>query len=131
MSVAHKIIVLISVLLLISAAGCTPKEPQISELVPTGIISQDSMVSLMTECYLAEGAIKQIQVEHKNVVAHTHSYYTVIFKKYNTTYEKYKESLRYYYQYPETAEKMYDEVLENLAKIESEIKSGKEDSSKE
>ncbi len=100
-----------------------------SESIPPDIISQDSMIAIMTDCYLAEGAIKQVQVEHRNVAAHTHSYYRVIFEKYNTTYEKYKESLRYYYQYPEIAEMMYDKVLENLAILESEIKSGKEEDS--
>ncbi len=108
--------------LLYSLTGCNPKQPELPEAPPSGIIAKDSMVMIMCEGFLAEGASKQIQQQHKNnVLAHTNVFYHLLFKKYGVTREAFQKSLAYYYQSPQTAMKMYEEVIENLNKMESTL----------
>lgn len=101
--------------------SCSPKQAQIPEETPAGIITKDSLVMIMTDCFIAEAAAKQVQVQHKNVLKHANAFYNIIFEKYGTTYQGYKNSLEYYHQYPDVAEDIYNLVIENLSKIESGI----------
>lgn len=112
--------VTILILMVIWSFGCTPKRPILPEETPVGIITKDSMIMIMTDCFIVEGATKQIQVQHKNVLLHTNVFYNMVFDKYRITFNEYKSSLEYYHQYPKTAEEMYEQAIQNLSKIESE-----------
>jgi hypothetical protein len=101
--------------------ACTPKQPSLPEQAPEGIISRDSMIMIMTDCFIAEGASKQVQVQHKNVLLHANVFFIKVFEKYDITYQEYKKSLEYYHQYPRAVDALYDDVLQQLSEKEAEI----------
>ena len=110
------------VLIAVGMVACTPKQPTLPEQAPEGIISRDSMVMIMTDCFIAEGASKQIQVQHKNVLLHANVFFTKVFEKYDITYQEYKKSLEYYHQYPRAVDALYDDVLQQLSEKQAEVK---------
>ncbi|MCK9168688.1 MAG: DUF4296 domain-containing protein [Bacteroidia bacterium] len=101
--------------------GCSPKEPRLPDPLPEQVIPFSAMVEIMTDCFLAEGAVKQRQIQHKNAIKHTNAFYNFIFEKHGVDYNSYKMSLEFYHAYPAEAEKMYTLVLENLSKREAAI----------
>lgn len=112
---------LTGILFLSGMYACAPKQPTIPQETPAGIISRDSMVMIMTDCFIAEGASKQVQVQHKNVLLHANVFFTKVFEKYDITYQEYKISLEYYHQYPKAVDMLYDDVLQQLSKKEAEV----------
>jgi len=119
-------IILIAFFVTIGLVSCKQKAIVLPDPLPTDIISFDTMTMIMTDCYIAEGGLKQIQLQHENVVQHANLFYYNIFLKYKVTFDQYKTSLVFYHKYPPIAEEMYDIAIQNLSVLESEIKEKEE-----
>lgn len=119
--------ILITFFVTIGLVSCKEKAILLPDPLPTDIISFDTMTMIMTDCYLAEGAVKQIQAQHKNAITYSNLYYYKIFSKYDVTFDHYKTSLAFYHEYPAIAEEMYDIAIQNLSVLESEIEKEEED----
>lgn len=80
------------------------------------------MISLLTEVLLVEGSVTPMLLEGDSATQYVLNNYEYLFKKYNTTNKDFKESTSYYVQHPKQLEKIYEKVIENLSKMQSEIK---------
>lgn len=86
--------------------------------VPDDIIPRDSMVSALFDMHLIEGAKVGQKVMGDTVKLNT--YYTKLYQKYGVTKKQYEKSFNFYSEHPETMNKMYQEVIERLNKIQQE-----------
>lgn len=123
----HYKTIIVAVVICIGFVACKEKKPVLPNPLPIGIISYDTMTMIMTDCFLGEGAVKQIQAQHKNAIKHSNLFYDKIFSKYEVTYEQYKRSLSFYHEYPSIAEDMYDIAIQNLSVLESKIEKKEEE----
>lgn len=87
--------------------------------VPENILPKEKMVEIMVEVNLAEAALN-LQYVSDNKVSNSKEYEEV-FKRKNISRVQYDESLEYYTQYPELLTAMYDEVLNELSKMQAEV----------
>lgn len=86
--------------------------------VPDDIITRDSMVSALVDMHLIEGAKVGQKVMGDTVKINT--YYAKMYTKYGVTKEQYQKSFNFYSEHPEAMNKMYQEVIERLNKIQQE-----------
>ena len=86
--------------------------------VPKDIMPRDSMVSALVDMHLIEGAKVGQKVMGDTVKLNT--YYAKLYQKYGVTKKQYEKSFNFYSEHPETMNKMYQEVIERLNKIQQE-----------
>jgi hypothetical protein len=98
--------------ILISA--CT--EP---ELKPKGVLSENVMAALLTDIHLAEGAKTGRQVMGDTLRVET--YYQKILKKHNTSLRAFNKSYDFYAKQPQIMNGIYEEVVENLNRMEVRV----------
>jgi len=80
------------------------------------------MIALLTELHLVEGASTTMMLQRDSLTQFILNNYEYLFKKYGTSYTYFKESMNYYTQHPRQLDKIYEKVVENLNKMQSEIK---------
>jgi hypothetical protein len=84
------------------------------------VIPQEKMVEVMTDMHLLEGAV--LQKQRQNAVSYKASpYYNIILEKHQITGEQFEESVRYYTYHTGMMDKIFEEVIVNLSKKESEL----------
>ncbi|MEO0554597.1 MAG: DUF4296 domain-containing protein [Bacteroidota bacterium] len=101
--------------------GCDGEE------VPEGILSEEDMIPIMLDIYLAEGKVNELRVKRDSALAIFDVYEIKILEKYELTDSVYTNSLRYYYDNPLKLESIYETVLDSLNLMEKrldEIKEG-------
>lgn len=79
------------------------------------------MIALLTDVQIAEAALTQQATIGKNASDFTASYYKFVFEKHKITSAKYKHSMDWYSQHPELLDKVYEEVINQLSKKQSEV----------
>ena len=89
--------------------------------VPGRLLSNDSIVIVLTEIQLAEGALTHKRFSHTATTDEKERYYAYIYRKFNLTPELLKENLDYYNSNPEQMIAIYDKVLENLSILQAEL----------
>ena len=102
-------------------SGCDGEE------VPEGILSEEDMIPIMLDIYLAEGKVNELRVKRDTAKAILEEYEKKIHEKYELTDSVYTNSLRYYYDNPLKLESIYETVLDSLNLMEKrldEIKEG-------
>ena len=102
-------------------SGCDGEE------VPEGILSEEDMIPIMLDIYLAEGKVNELRVKRDSALAIFDVYEIKILEKYELTDSVYTNSLRYYYDNPLKLESIYETVLDSLNLMEKrldEIKEG-------
>ena len=80
------------------------------------------MTALLTEIHLVEGSVIPMLLEGDSANQYIINNYEYLFKKYNTTNIEFKETMGYYVRNPKQFDKVYEQVIENLSKMQSEIK---------
>ena len=112
---------LIYLLLVLALSSCYTENKPATE-PPESLLSKELVIELITDLQLAEGIISNNRLD-KTLTKRDFkdSIYQVIFEHYQITAEQMKENLDYYNNDPEQMEKMYEQVLTNLSKYESEI----------
>ena len=73
------------------------------------------MSRLLMDAQLVEGALVANKTKNKASKQLKTEYYEKIFEEHGVTEEIFKENVSYYNQFPETMEKIYDEVLAGLS----------------
>ena len=101
-----------SVLLLQS---CSRKE----ESVHREIISPDSMVVIMVDVHLAEAAANMNRINDVQRFS-AGELYPLIFKTHHTDSATFRKSFDYYLEHPEKFDRIYEQVIVELSKRESE-----------
>lgn len=102
------------ILILFLLVACSAPEVKI----PNDIIPRDSMVSILTDVHLVEGARIGRKIMGDTLMVD--DYYAKIYSKYGITAEGFKKSFRYYNEHPEMMKEIYKEVVEHLNQIEKE-----------
>ena len=111
---------LFSIFLLSIVTSCY-HEVKEKVMVPERLLSEDSLIEILTEVQLADGAITYKRISHKKTGNDKEKYYAYIYKKYNLTPELLKENIDYYNTDPDKMITIYDEVLAKLSQLEAKI----------
>ena len=88
-------------------------------VIPERLLTEDSLVMVLTEVQLAEGALTYTRISHKKVNDDKDKYYAYIYRKYNLTPELLKENIDYYNSDPERMIAIYDKVLARLSELQA------------
>jgi len=88
-------------------------------VIPQRLLPEDSLVTVLTEVQLAEGAITYNRISHKKVKDDKEKYYAFIYRKFNLTPELLKENIDYYNSDPERMVAIYDKVLARLSELQA------------
>ena len=89
---------------------------------PETFLSFDEMIEILTDIQIAEGIITHNRSIHENNTdKFRDSLYSKIFHHYGITATAYRENLNYYNDDPSVMEEMFDLVLANLSKEQSQI----------
>ena len=79
------------------------------------------MTDILVDVHLIEGARTGLTVLGDTAYS-LPDYYDVMFEKHNITEEQFRTSFSYYTRKPEVMDPMYEEVIERLTVIETELK---------
>jgi len=102
-------------------------------VTPKRLLSEDSLVTVLTEVQLAEGALTFNRISHKKIKYDKDKYYAYIYRKYNLTPELLKENVDYYNSDPDRMVMIYDKVLARLSELQAvlSVELKKEEKAKE
>jgi len=95
---------------------------------PENLISVEQMTNIITDLQIAEGVFINNRTLHIRMEdEYKDSLYSVIFEHYGISSSVFTENVNYYNTNPALMEKIYDHVLENLNKMQSEIENEAKD----
>ena len=86
-------------------------------------ISQDELILIITDLQLVQAALRYKENAGQDIKNMNTEYHQMIFDKYGVSKEELEENLEYYKLNIKEFNKIYEKVIENLSKLESEIKS--------
>jgi hypothetical protein len=107
-------------LLILFAAACYHDPPK-PEFDMTRVLSEDSMVVLLTDLQLVDGAVSLKARGGKPVYDFSKAYTDLILQKHHVEREVFNESIRYYSFYVEKMDAIYEKVINNLTLIQSQV----------
>jgi len=84
-------------------------------------IPREDMVSILTDMYMMDGITDSYKYYRVYQADDTIDFHSRIFEKYNTDLEHFDSTLKVYSYYPELLDKIYDEVIMNLAIIQDSL----------
>lgn len=88
---------------------------------PENVLEPEKFTAVMIDVQITEGMRAQgvdIITPDKGVKGA----YNQIFEKHNITKERFEESYDYYLNRPDKMEKIYEQVLDSLSKLDAEVK---------
>ena len=106
-----KLLLPIFIFLLLSASCNNGKKVQI----PEGILSQDTMVEVITDIHLVQAA-QRMSMVIDTADTGTFTTFNYVWKKHHLTEAEYKKNLDFYTHNPAILDSMYEKVLNNLSK---------------
>lgn len=121
----RKISLVLILLVLIIACNKQNTQPVNSE-----ILNRKEMVNVLVDCYIVEAALLDISnKDPDNLKVYTKQYYDFVFKKHNINRNQLFDNIRYYAFQIKEFSKIYNDVLNKVTKMQSEIivKEKKED----
>lgn len=86
--------------------------------IPEDVLSPEKMAAMMTDIHLAEGAVvhaPDIRFEPRQRAV---DYYAAIYKKHQVDSAVFRKSFEFYAKHPQHFSGVYDQVLENLNKLQ-------------
>lgn len=104
-------------LLVISFTSCKKKQVEI----PVDILKQKEMIAVLADVQIAEAALTQQATKGKLASDYTASYYKFVFEKHKITSQEFKRSMNWYTLHPDMLDKVYEEVINQLSKKQSEV----------
>lgn len=113
---------ILTLLLLISTLFSCYNEGGKDQKKPDTLLSFDEMTEILTDIQLAEGIITYNRTTRENNTnKFKDSLYSNIFHHYGITAATFKENINYYNSDPTVMEEIFDVVLANLSKEQSQI----------
>ena len=107
-------------ILIVLLLGCYHKAPEPSFDMSL-VLPSDSMVVLITDLQLADGAVNILAKQGKPKTEYASAFTQQVLEKHNVSEESFTESLRYYSFHIEKMDKIYEEVINRLGTLESEV----------
>jgi len=84
-------------------------------------ISEDKMVDIITDMYLAQATLKYYQDKRISFSESNEKLHYMVFKKHGLTREEFEAAFEYYRFDLEAYDRLMEKVIENLVRLESEI----------
>ncbi len=97
--------------------ACNSKEREAA--VPANVLPREKMIEIMVEVNITEAALN-LNYLNDSKVRDTKEYEDV-FKRKKVSKEQYDESLKYYTEHPDDLIQMYDEVLNELSRMQAKV----------
>ncbi len=111
--------------LLFTITSCYNVNESMQE-VPENLITKDKLITVMTDIQLVEAGLAV--GENRNFRYDLKpKYYKVVLDTHNISLLQLKQSINYYQASPKVMEEIYDGVLANLSKFQSEVVLEKEE----
>lgn len=98
--------------------ACSQQEEKLQ--VPAAIVSPDTMLRVLTDIHLAEGARVGSRVVGSDSL-NIKDYYFHIWNRYGISQKEFRESFRFYAKHPEEISGMYQKMLDSLSVIEANL----------
>lgn len=97
--------------------SCKPEKEEVV-VVPPYVLPEDSLVVFLTQAYLGEGASG---INVKNVLGNQYDsvYLFNPFKENNITKQRFDTSIAFYSKHPKKLKLIYEEVLDQLSKMQA------------
>ncbi len=87
--------------------------------VPEAYIQPNKMVEVLVDVHLIEGARSGNDIQGDSL--QVDDYYKAVFVKHQISEENFRESFHFYSKHPLEFEKMFDQVIESIAKLETNL----------
>lgn len=108
-------------ILILITASCYNENKIVAD-IPDPLLSEDQIVELLTDIQTAEAVMAYNRLQRENTDQHfKDSLFKKVFDHYNLTADEVNENLDYYNNFPGQMEKIYEKVLSNMSKRQSEI----------
>ncbi|MFT4681277.1 MAG: hypothetical protein ACI9FU_000975 [Granulosicoccus sp.] len=107
----------LSLILLLGLVACGGGKPV--EEIPANVISKEAMVPLLVDMQLIEGANSSKFFQGDTGKTNYALIYTTIFEKHEVEKAQFDSSMAYYTLHSGVLEVIYDQVIEELMKIEA------------
>lgn len=117
------IVLLVATILLIS---CNAKED-----VPKHVIPKDEMIDIILDIHLTDGLFTITKVRRDFTKNDSLNYYNEIFQNYGYTRADFDTSVYYYSKKINEYDKIYEEVLNRLNEMDTELRQKKEKQTEE
>ncbi|UCG28010.1 MAG: DUF4296 domain-containing protein [Bacteroidales bacterium] len=103
---------------IISGIACLHQKSKIprSEIIP-----ENSLIPILVEMHLADGLMNSSQIRQMYPGRDSISNYQDILQKYGYEKETFDRTIRYYSDQPDDLDDLYENVISELTKLESEI----------
>lgn len=98
--------------------SCKDQEEK-SISIPDHVLPKEKMVQVITDIHIAEAEINLNAIPDSAFKKSI--YFEEIFKEHQITKRQYEESLAFYIDHPEILNKIYEQVLNDLSKIQAEM----------
>ncbi len=98
--------------------SCVSDKQQIK---PDNLISHETLIPMLVDIHIADAMLLKGHIKMKADTSRKISMYNSIFMKYKVTRKQFDESIAYYTGNPLEMEIIYDKVLEEFSKKESEV----------
>lgn len=102
-----------AILLLFLTLSCESKKK------PTYVLSKEKMISVLIDIHLTEGIASALPISYDS----SQTVYTLmeqeVFAKHRVSDSIFKESMRYYLQFPDQMDELYARVIDSLVVKES------------
>lgn len=90
--------------------------------IPESTISEEKMADILTDFYLVQANLRYLQERRIPFEDNNPKLHYLIFKSHDVTEEEFEESFNYYKYNLEAYDRIMEKVLENLSKLETEVK---------
>jgi len=96
--------------------------------IPPEILSEDTMVEILTDFHIIEGAYHKRLIKKQGKKQFTAELYGAALREHGTTKAEFDKSYDYYLSHPELMEGLMEEVMEELSKQQAAINANLPDS---
>lgn len=83
-------------------------------------LSKEELVDVLTDMHLVQATLKFYQNKGENITKKNEEFHYKILKKYNISKKELEENIHYYKHQIDDFNEIYEDVLENLSKLESD-----------
>lgn len=115
------------VILILFAAivGCNDN---VTPTQPADLFPRDSIVQLMKEITLVEAVYQKRMINTLNQRDSATTLFAELMAEFNISQERFTRSYAWYKRSPEEAEKLFDDIITELSKLDATIKTSADDS---
>jgi len=97
--------------------SCTTKDKEL----PEGILTKEEMIPVLIDIQIAEANINIKKLKEDSIYQYAADYYDYIFEIHHISKEEFQKSYDYYLAHMNLMDEMYESVLNELIKKESEV----------